>query len=788
MKRGVWTRAMALGLAAALGLGLAACGEGGENHGGHGMEEVNGGGTGTSAGGKTGQAGKENVYSFQELNLTKTNENINNMVYRDGRLYLLVYSGGGSGEESVGQSVFGCYQSNADGSDSSFTELALPEREQTYNWIDVTLLSAGGQIYAVESSGYEDSSDPDNYIYEDRYYLDCWNPDGSLQYSTQLSAGGDGEWAYCSRLIDGGEEGVYALMSGNRNEAVLYSPQGVEVSRKVMDSGIFERASLVYAGENGKLMVIYYDEEYTKRFLASYDLETAEEGEAFELPFSQNYSISAGDGEELLLTDSLGLYTWRVGDAEPRMLMNIVNSDLAANEINSVQRIDEQHFVALYSDIANWEQRCAYFTYRDPADIPDREELVLGGTYLGSSVKAEVIRFNKNSDQYRITIKDYSVYNTSEDWMAGQTRLNSDIVSGQMPDIMLLGDMSNFGNYVSKGALADIGSLLEADPELKELEYLQNVRDAFSVNGRLYAAVSCFSVRTMAAKKSLVGEPETWTMADAEAVVATMPQGATIFGDMERDSFISYMMSYAGQDFIDVETGKCNFNSQSFMDMLEYARTLPKDRSMEYDEGFDYAYYENQYRENRTLLYDLFIGNLKDCKYQIKGSIGEEVSFVGFPTAASNGSVLGAGNFSFTISAKSQNVEGAWQFVRQFLTPEYQNNEDMYYMPVLKSAFLDKAQKATERPYWTDENGNREYYDDTCTVNGEEIILEPFTQEEVDQICQFIYTVNRAAYNNEEIRNIITEDAEAFFTGQKSAQEVADIIQSRAQIYVNENR
>ena len=68
------------------------------------------------------------------------------------------------------------------------------------------------------------------------------------------------------------------------------------------------------------------------------------------------------------------------------------------------------------------------------------------------------------------------------------------------------------------------------------------------------------------------------------------------------------------------------------------------------------------------------------------------------------------------------------------------------------------------------------------------MVLEPFTQEEVEEICQFIYGVNRTAYYNEEIRNIIIEDAEAFFSGQRSAQEVAGIIQSRAQVYVNENR
>ncbi|MDE5951928.1 MAG: extracellular solute-binding protein [Acetatifactor sp.] len=182
------------------------------------------------------------------------------------------------------------------------------------------------------------------------------------------------------------------------------------------------------------------------------------------------------------------------------------------------------------------------------------------------------------------------------------------------------------------------------------------------------------------------------------------------------------------------------------------------------------------------------MSNIRDCKQAIKGWMGEDVTFVGFPTADSNGSTINAGNYTFVISARSKHTEGAWQFVRQYLTPEYQSGDQIWDMPVLKSAFLDQAKKAMERPYWTDENGNKEYYDDTWYVNGEDIVLEPFTQEEVDEICEFIYSVNRLPYYNENISNIITEEAEAFFVGQKSVQEVAGVIQSRVQVYVNENR
>lgn len=785
MKKGIWKKVIALSLAAVMGLGLAACSGGDDNQGG--QDGIGGGDEGTSGGVKTSQQGKENVYSYQELNLLSRNDNVSNLSYQDGKLYFLVYNYGGSGEETSENNKFGYYKANIDGSDSSFVELALPEREGSNSWINSAFVSNAGYVYAVDSCTYEDTSDPNNYVYEDRFYLDCWNMEGSLQWSKQIIANKPGEWSYCGQVLDGGEGRVLAVLSGNKNETVLYSPQGEEISRKEMSGDIIERSALIYANGDGTLTMIYNDEAYTKRYMASYDIEAGTLGEQTELPFHDNFGIRGGIGQDLLLANNMGLYTWSPGDAEPKMLMNSINSDLLADDINMVLWIDDQHFAAVYHDIRTYAQKCACFTYVDPADIPDKKELVLGGSYVGSEIRAKVIQFNQSNSQYRITLKDYSIYNSPEDWTAGQTRLNNDIISGKMPDIMMFTDLNSYRNYVSKGALADIGKLLAADPELGGLEYLQNVWDAYSVNGQLYAVIPSFNVQTMVAKKSLVGEPQSWTMADVEAVLATMPQGAAAFGDMTRGGFIYNILSYGGKDFIDLETGECHFDSQEFIDMLEYAKTLPKESYKE-DEDYDYFSHENQYRENRSLMRELYISNIEDCKYQIKGYMGEEVSYVGFPTSDSKGSCLGISGSALMISANSQQQDEAWQFVRQFLTEEYQTSSELYSMPVLKSAFLAKAAKATERSYWTDENGNKEYYDDYWTINGEQVVLEPFTQEEVEEICQFIYGVNRTAYYNEEIRNIIIEDAEAFFSGQRSAQEVAGIIQSRAQVYINENR
>ena len=60
--------------------------------------------------------------------------------------------------------------------------------------------------------------------------------------------------------------------------------------------------------------------------------------------------------------------------------------------------------------------------------------------------------------------------------------------------------------------------------------------------------------------------------------------------------------------------------------------------------------------------------------------------------------------------------------------------------------------------------------------------------EQVAQIRELIETTTKAADYNDSIFNIVNEQAAAFFEGQKTAEDVARLIQSKANIYVNEQR
>ena len=170
----------------------------------------------------------------------------------------------------------------------------------------------------------------------------------------------------------------------------------------------------------------------------------------------------------------------------------------------------------------------------------------------------------------------------------------------------------------------------------------------------------------------------------------------------------------------------------------------------------------------------------------MNGYFGEDVSYIGFPTENGKGSYAMA-NECYAISSRSKNTEAAWEFLRYYLTEEYQSSLQ-WGLPVQKKYFDENAKNALGRPFYIDEEGNKQEYDENFYLNGEAIVLDPLTQEQVDKVVSFILSIDKCYYYNEDIINIVNEEMDAFFTGQKSAQEVAKIIQNRAQIYVNENR
>ena len=57
-----------------------------------------------------------------------------------------------------------------------------------------------------------------------------------------------------------------------------------------------------------------------------------------------------------------------------------------------------------------------------------------------------------------------------------------------------------------------------------------------------------------------------------------------------------------------------------------------------------------------------------------------------------------------------------------------------------------------------------------------------------NKLREVIASVDHLYVYNDDVMTIISDETGAYFSGQKSAKEVADIVQNRVSNYVNENR
>lgn len=654
-------------------------------------------------------------------------------------------------------------------------EKELPQGSSVY------CMNAGndGNTYFVLCEYGKDTSNPE--YYKDIYTLIGYSDKGEELFSTILNEDTPAEEFYYVNEIECDNNGNLILWSSVGIQ--IYDANGAFIRN--VDSNVADVGSMYMMRDNSLLLQYYGD---NNMYFKKLNVETGELSEKMDVPYNAyNYSHYAGKTVDFLLVDAMGVCTFNLGDAEVKKIMDFVDSDLTTNTCYSVGQISDESFFAWAYDEIEGTDQCGVYTKVDPASIPDKKILTLGTIWLDTDVRTRVVEFNKESTEYRIRVEDYNKYNTTEDYTLATTKLNTDIATGNAPDILCLTMDMPVDSYMSKGLFADINEFVEKDPELNKEDYMQEVIDAYSRDGKWYQMVPSFYLFSIFGKAADVGTEPGWTMEDLQALRSKKGEDVQVFSEYTKNSIMTYSMMLSSEEYINWETGECYFNTPEFIQLLEFANEFPAE--IDYQTLYnDPNYWESQetiFRDGRALLQPYTLANFQDFVYCEQGTFGEQVTAIGFPVKEGVGNAL-SGNQIFAISAKSKNQDVAWEFLRYYLTDEYQDNI-RYGWPIKLSSMDKLIEAAKKRPSYEDENGNIIEYDDTYYVNGMEIILNPLTQEDCDRVLSYIKSAEHVYSYNTDITAIIEEECAAYFEGQKSAKEVADIIQSRVHIYVNEN-
>ena len=399
----------------------------------------------------------------------------------------------------------------------------------------------------------------------------------------------------------------------------------------------------------------------------------------------------------------------------------------------------------------------------EPPPETEKTKLVIGVT--GDSViKSAVVEYNILHTDVELEIRDYSALVNNPGNIDEYTeRLNQDIINGDGPDILVLDSIFTVGTYASNGYLTDLQPLMDADDSLNLEDYFTNIWDSGKLNGKQYALALYFNLETLVGNQSILGAESGWT--PSECLEVASHSDVPIYLNTAMDTWKRVLLSAGLSDYIDGNT--CSFDSGEFAALL----TLLMGSGSAAEVSDAASNFPLQSGMTLTQCSMLETDNLlfSDALY------GENWVFKGYPSPKRSAAIIEIWT-AYGISETCENKVQAWEFVRSQL-----DGEHFAFNSVKRESIESKLEQAALPADDPDSLVAHCGYN----VDGVDLTGKPITQDQADAYIRMIENAS-CAMVDPNIEAIVREETDAFFAGDKTAEETAAIIQNRVSIYLGE--
>ena len=664
--------------------------------------------------------------------------------------------------EVTGTSYYYVYSMKADGTD--LQELGSPQLNEN-EYINYMLVKSDGTIQFLLGA-YDQKSE------KTQYALVAYDENGkeaSREDVTKVL--GLTDESYLNKaLIDDKDRYVFAT-----DQAVIVLDKDLKkVCEMKPDSNYVEG---IAKAKDGKILVADSSGDKGAK-VQILDVDAQKWGESYNLDlqyFSSSDALMNGIEYDFYYKDDAGIYGYDIASKKSTKVMDYVASNISSDNSYNITPIAKDTMMG-----TTWDEsgsKVVIYKKVDPSTITDKETITVGAMYVDDNVKKAAIAFNKKNNKYQIEFKDYS---NEED---PQTKMNADIIAGNVPDILCLSGLS-VNQYVEKGILEDLTSYYEKDSDVSVDDMIPSVAKAMQIDGKYYYIAPGFYVNTLVGAAKTVGTEPGWTMDDLKKLLDEHKDARPFYSENKNDNLYSFITMNIS-DYVDWSTGECTFDGQDFKDILEICN---RGTNEETDYSEDSPSEPSLIKEGKVLLTNGGSLDMESVELY-EAMFNGDITFIGYPNKDKDGSYF-AFDKQLGIYSKSKNKDAAWEFLKTFLTKEYQGNRNnLYSNPTRQDAFdmLVKSKTATEK--YTDELGNEvEPLESGWGWDDLNVDIGPLTDKQAQMYIDLVNNTDKTGEYNDEIGNIITEEAKAYFSGQKSLDETADVIQNRVKTYVNENR
>lgn len=369
--------------------------------------------------------------------------------------------------------------------------------------------------------------------------------------------------------------------------------------------------------------------------------------------------------------------------------------------------------------------------------------------------------------------------------------INTELMAGKGPDIIPITYLPAI-KYFRKNIFADLGKMIEEDESFDYDALITNVTEAGKYNGTLYAIPFKFSLPGVIGSKKILEEEgididdDTWQASDFIDISRRVTKDINGDGTTDRYALPKMPMESVVKlfintgNFIDFENKKAYFDSPEFIELLRTLKSISDDKlTHKKIKLLD----EIPYKNSQEVVFSggLFEGYraLLGFKYTLGG--GDRV-FYRLPSFGEKKDYSFDSNLMLGIINTSANKELAWDFIKILLSKEIQSIYAVYSgtsgFPINREA-LEEQKKAVLKLDWR--------------VRDEEAGWIPirFTEDELSFIDNYISKVNTFQYSDMRIENIVIREigplfSKGFVFNTKDAEQIAESIQRKVQLYLDE--
>ena len=551
----------------------------------------------------------------------------------------------------------------------------------------------------------------------------------------------------------------------------------------------------LYCDGNGKMYVSYGEAGYGGQgdTLAEIDFQDKVLNVVCE-DFPTVNTFSPHPGQGFLMQDHTSVYTCDPAAPEQaEMLLSWMDCDISGQSVlNFGQTADGS--IAAVLETRDRSGELALLTKSSPENIVQKETLVLGVLTGAYNYEPAVVRFNRSNEKYRIVLKEYYTYEAHGDLTLedGLAKLHADLVSDHCPDLLEVTGL-NLTRLAAKDVFQDLRPYLEKSGTFAPEDFVSEILEAYTFDGTLVTIPYAVFLETVMGNARQVGTETEWTPEKVIALAEENPD-TELFDGADRTDILNFLMKYGEAAFVDWESGKCSFDSEQFKNLLTFVKGFPET----VDHNPDRPSTPSRIQNGEVLLKTVELYNFDTIQIDLE-TFGSDAVCIGYPTADGGRHAMTA-IFSYAIASGSKNKDGAWAFIESMLSEEGGSNGMGF--PSVKQRLETCLEDAVSVKYMLDEKGEV-YLDEkgepvvmgnTSSVqygDGWSYTYHTATREEAELILSLLPDARPAfafMESGSEIRAIISEEAEAFYAGQKTVEETAKIIQNRAQLYVDENR